>query len=49
MVKGFRQLQTEMGHLSPESIEHYLAVAGHYKPEESIFYGTGEVKPERSV
>lgn len=39
VVKSFRQLQTEMGHSSPKSIEHYLDSATHHLPSESIFYG----------
>jgi len=39
MVRSFRQIQTEMGHLSPQSIQHYLASGSHHKPEDSIFYG----------
>jgi hypothetical protein len=33
-----------MGHLSPQSIEHYLAAASHYKPEDSIFTRSSEEK-----
>lgn len=39
VVRNFRQLQTEMGHSSPQSIEHYLDSATHYRPTDSIFYG----------
>jgi len=42
VVNSFRQLQTEMGHLSPKSIEHYLASASHYNREDSIFAGSSE-------
>ena len=46
IVKSFRQLQTEMGHLSPQSIEHYLAAASHHQPEESIFFGIPTPEPK---
>jgi integrase len=39
VVKGFRQLQTEMGHLDPASIQSYLTEASHHDPKESIFFG----------
>ena len=42
VVRSFRQLQTEMGHSSPKSIEHYLASASHHRPQESIFHGIPE-------
>ncbi len=38
VVKNFRQLQTEMGHSSPASIQKYLAEAQRYDITESIFY-----------
>ena len=38
VVKGFRQLQTEMGHSNPNSIQSYLDEAARFGPEESIFY-----------
>jgi integrase len=47
VVDGFRQLQVEMGHLSPKSIEHYLAAASHYRPEDSIFYSAKLTDSER--
>jgi integrase len=39
VVKSFRQLQIEMGHLEPRSIQHYLDEASHHDPNESIFAG----------
>jgi len=45
-TKSFRQLQTEMGYLSPQSIEHYLAAASHYKPDDSIFHGISNLESE---
>jgi integrase len=38
VVKGFRQLQSEMGHSNPNSIQSYLDEAARCSPEESIFY-----------
>lgn len=38
VVKNFRQLQTEMGHSNPMSIQSYLDEASRYQKEESIFY-----------
>lgn len=38
VVKNFRQLQTEMGHGSPQSIQSYLDEASRYRVEESIFH-----------
>ena len=38
VVKNFRQLQTEMGHSSPMSIQSYLDEASRFKPDESIFF-----------
>ncbi len=38
VVKSFRQLQSEMGHSNPNSIQSYLDSAARYSPEESIFY-----------
>lgn len=37
VVKNFRQLQTEMGHSNPMSIQSYLDEAGRYRIEDSIF------------
>lgn len=48
VVKGFRQLQTEMGHLDPTSIQSYMSEASHHDPKESIFYGI-DVSWEGSV
>jgi integrase len=42
VIKSFRQLQTEMGHSSPKSIEHYLDAANHTMPKDSIFYDVRE-------
>lgn len=39
VVRNFRQLQTEMGHGNPLSIQSYLDEANRFKPEESIFFG----------
>lgn len=39
IVKNFRQLQTEMGHGNPQSIQSYLDEASRFAPEESIFFG----------
>jgi integrase len=40
VVQSFRQLQSEMGHLDPKSIQHYLDEAAHHDPKgESIFFG----------
>ena len=49
VVRSFRQLQTEMGHSSPKSIEHYLASASHHRPQESIFYGIPEAESQTLV
>ena len=51
VVKSFRQIQTEMGHASPKSIEHYLAVAGHHRMAESIFNGIpdGDLTSNRAL
>lgn len=38
VVKNFRQLQTEMGHSNPNSIQSYLDEARRFQKEESIFY-----------
>lgn len=38
VVNNFRQLQTEMGHSSPMSIQSYLDEASRFKPDESIFF-----------
>jgi len=38
VVQNFRQLQTEMGHGNPQSIQSYLDEAGRYRKEDSIFY-----------
>lgn len=38
VVKNFRQLQTEMGHSNPMSIQSYLDEANRYQKDESIFY-----------
>ena len=38
VVQGFRQLQSEMGHSNPNSIQSYLDEAARYRPEDSIFY-----------
>jgi integrase len=38
VVKNFRQLQTEMGHGNPQSIQSYLDEASRYRVEESIFH-----------
>ena len=38
VVKSFRQLQSEMGHSNPNSIQSYLDSASRFSPEESIFY-----------
>ena len=38
VVKSFRQLQSEMGHSNPNSIQSYLDNASRFSPEESIFY-----------
>jgi len=35
VVKSFRQLQSEMGHLDPKSLENYLAEASKCDPRES--------------
>lgn len=40
VVKNFRQLQTEMGHSSPMSIQSYLDEASRFKPEDSIFHSS---------
>lgn len=37
VVRNFRQLQTEMGHSSPMSIQSYLDEASRFRPEDSIF------------
>ncbi|MBI3550891.1 MAG: tyrosine-type recombinase/integrase [Elusimicrobia bacterium] len=37
VVKNFRQLQTEMGHSNPMSIQSYLDEASRYRIEDSIF------------
>ncbi len=45
VIKTFRQLQTELGHSTPASIQHYLDQAERFDPKESIFYeedGAGE-------
>ena len=39
VMKMFRQLQSEMGHLDPKSLENYLAEASKCDPRDSIFYG----------
>ncbi len=44
VVRNFRQLQVELGHASPESIQHYLNQATHFDPKESIFYGIEGLK-----
>lgn len=41
VVKNFRQLQAEMGHGNPMSIQSYLDEASRYRKEESIFYEFG--------
>lgn len=46
VVRNFRQLQSEMGHASPTSIQHYLDSATHYLPTDSIFYGISVQEPE---
>ncbi len=38
VVKNFRQLQTEMGHSNPNSIQSYLDEASRFRKDESIFY-----------
>lgn len=38
VVKSFRQLQAEMGHSNPNSIQSYLDEAARYLPEDSIFH-----------
>jgi integrase len=38
VVRNFRQLQAEMGHSNPNSIQSYLDEASRFRPEESIFY-----------
>jgi integrase len=38
-VKNFRQLQAELGHTSPQSIQNYLDEAKHFKAKDSIFVG----------
>ena len=45
VVKNFRQLQTEMGHLNPNSIQSYLDEAVRFRKEDSIFY---EPEPQSS-
>jgi integrase len=45
VVKGFRQLQSEMGHSNPNSIQSYLDEAARYSPEESIFYEDSKDTP----
>jgi integrase len=44
VVKHFRQLQTELGHSSPDSIQHYLDRAQRFDEKESIFYGIEELQ-----
>ena len=39
VVNSFRQLQAEMGHGDPKSIQNYLDEAATCDPKESIFYG----------
>lgn len=34
----FRQLQIELGHSSPQSVQAYLDQATRFDPKESIFY-----------
>ena len=34
----FRQLQIELGHASPQSVQAYLDEAGRFEPEQSLFY-----------
>jgi site-specific recombinase XerC len=38
VVRNFRQLQTEMGHGNPLSIQSYLDEASRYRVEDSIFH-----------
>jgi integrase len=42
VVKNFRQLQTEMGHGNPQSIQSYLDEASRFRVEESIFHVPGK-------
>ncbi len=44
VVRHFRQLQTELGHSSPASIQHYLDQAQRFDKKESIFYGIEELQ-----
>lgn len=42
VVKNFRQLQAEMGHSNPMSLQSYLDEAGRYSKEDSIFSGAAD-------
>jgi integrase len=42
VVKNFRQLQTEMGHSNPMSIQSYLDEASRYRIDDSIFADASE-------
>ncbi|OGS00543.1 MAG: hypothetical protein A2V88_05590 [Elusimicrobia bacterium RBG_16_66_12] len=43
VVKNFRQLQTEMGHSNPMSIQSYLDEAGRFRKADSIFADASDV------
>ncbi len=49
VVRNFRQLQTEMGHSSPMSIQSYLDEASRFRPEDSIFFDSHQQAPTKEI